>query len=258
MVEDIARVVNVEEVLRRLHQRGAPALLEVREHVLQKVRMRLHVRVKDDADIVLLGRALREGDEFECVVDISRLAVDGQTRVLWSCNVNEPVIVHEHHSLLALEIAAVVCEVDGHARPLVAQCERGFAGGEDDIGRLGVARHDDVHVVARLDPRLDRGRQLVVSPRVGEPDHREHHHAHGAEHLGSADGGLIIKAVGQVPLDGVEPTVPEIGRTDGEEGNDHHTVEERQVALVNYLAATGEHRQRGEVILRHRRRRFQK
>ena len=60
MVEDVARVVDVEKVLRRLRDRGLRIVLEVRQHVLQEVGMRLHVGVEDHDDVVVLGRLLGE------------------------------------------------------------------------------------------------------------------------------------------------------------------------------------------------------
>ena len=41
MVEDVARVVDVEKVLRRLHERRLRVELEVRQHVREEVGVRL-------------------------------------------------------------------------------------------------------------------------------------------------------------------------------------------------------------------------
>ena len=77
MVEDVARVVDVEEVLRRLHDGRLQVVLEVRQHVLQKVGVRLHVGVEDDDHVVVARHLLGEDVELEAVIDVARLATDG-------------------------------------------------------------------------------------------------------------------------------------------------------------------------------------
>ena len=76
MIEDVARVVDVEKVLRRLDEGGLRVLLEVGQHVLQEVGVRLHVRVEDHDDVIVLGRLLGEYEELERRVDVARLAVN--------------------------------------------------------------------------------------------------------------------------------------------------------------------------------------
>mmetsp|Transcript_46799 Transcript_46799/g.155117 ORF Transcript_46799/g.155117 Transcript_46799/m.155117 type:complete len:399 (+) Transcript_46799:1040-2236(+) len=222
VVEDVAGVVDVEEVLRRLHQRGARVLLEVGERVMQEVGVRLHVGVEDHNHVVLARYALRKDDELEGVVQVARLAVHGQAGVLWPGHVDEALVPHVDHRLLALQVPPVVEEIHHHLCPRVREGEGGLARREHDVRRLVVAGHEHVHIVARqLWANLDRRRLLVVGPRLRESDHRQHHDADRAKHLRDADGALVVEPVGDVPLDRVDPPVPKVGwRHHKEEDND--------------------------------------
>ena len=80
-----------------------------------------------------------------------------------------------------------------------------------DTRRLRVVVRVRVRGRVRVRVRV-RGSGRVRVRVSGKRDHREHHDADRAEHLGHADGRLVVHAVGHVPLDGVEPAVPEVAR----------------------------------------------
>ena len=145
MVEYVPRMVNVEEVLRGLRDRGLRIFFEVGQDVVQEIRMRLHVCVEDDHDVVVARRLLREDVEFQCRIDVSGLAMDGHARPLVACEVDQALVAHEHALLLSFEVPPVVEHVDVHLGPLVLERERCLASGEDDVRRLVVARHAAMH-----------------------------------------------------------------------------------------------------------------
>ena len=56
--------------------------------------MGLHIGIKDDDDIIVLRRLLREDEELERGVDVARLAVDGHARPFVARQVDEPLVPH--------------------------------------------------------------------------------------------------------------------------------------------------------------------
>jgi hypothetical protein len=212
MVEDVASMVDIEKVLRRLSDGSLRVVLEIGQHVLQKVGVCLHIGVKDYYDVIVARPLFSEDVEFECRINVARLAMNGHTRPLVPREVDQTLVTHLHALLLALEVPAVIKHVHVHLGPFVLELQRRLTSGEHKVRWLVVAWHAAVHYVSWLYPGHHLRRRLVVCPRLREADDRKHHHANRAEHLSDANCGLVVHAVRHVPLNRVQPSIPKVGR----------------------------------------------